>query len=72
MTFQFSVPCYDPTPKGVGGGGGKLEVKTLLLKFPVLHNRKSPRGKDPNVKTLSFPVISPTLRGHLKSNCPAL
>ena len=45
--YQLSVPCYEPHPKGQTGG------QNFAL-CPALHNRKSPWGKDPNVKTPSF------------------
>ena len=47
--FSVSVPCYKPHPQGAN-----------WRYLPTLSNRKSPWGKDPNVKTLSF--ISPALR----------
>ena len=48
MTFLLSVPCYKPQPQGAN-------LRSKLCS--ALSNRKSPlRGKDPNVKTLSFPL----------------
>ena len=49
MTFSFHCPAISPTPRGRTGG------QNFAL-CPALSNRKSPWGKDPNVKTLSFPL----------------
>ena len=51
MTFQLLVPCYKPLMTR-----GQTEDKNFAL-CPVPHNRKSPWGKDLNVKTLSFPLL---------------
>ena len=42
--FSVSVPCYEPHPRGQTGG------QNFAL-CPTLRNRKSPWGKNPNVKT---------------------
>ena len=43
-------------------------LSEMLVKL-LACNRKSPWGKDPNVKTSPF---FPALRGHTENNCPAL
>ena len=56
--FSVSVPCFkphqcpaiSPTPRGCTGG------QNFAL-CPALSSRKSPCGKDPNVKTASFPLL---------------
>ena len=47
--FQLSVPCYESHPRGQSGG------QNFAL-YPTLRSRKSPWGKDPNVKSPSFPL----------------
>ena len=68
MTFQFSVPCYiSPSPRGQTGGQNALcsapgayisyhGVKNYMLLPNALCNKNSPWGKDPDVKTLLFPL----------------
>ena len=57
MTFHFSKPWYKPALWGPADGNNPALS-------PTLQNRKSHRGKGPNVK-------APAVRGQSKSNCPA-
>ena len=50
MTFQFQCLAISPTPMRRQTGGQNFAI------CPTLCNRKFPWGKDPNVKTLSFPL----------------
>ena len=49
MTFQLSEPCYKPHPQGTN-----WRSKLCSLSRPS--QQKSPWGKDPNVKSPSFPL----------------
>ena len=47
--YAFQYPAMSPTPREQTGG------QNFAL-CPALRNRKSPWGKDPNFKSLSFPL----------------
>ena len=79
VDFVFIVPpppthTQTPTEKGrdyylsAFRGQAKPRGQNFALCLPLC-NRKSPLGKDPNVKTL---VILPALLEQSKHNCPAL
>ena len=48
LSFLLSVPCYETTPRGQTGDQN-------FAFCPALHNRKSPWGKESNLKSRHFP-----------------